>query len=126
MFRPAIATIMVVLTTVPVYAQQPQQPWAPVLRCIDAEGKVEYRATACPADSREKVVVAMTSTGEKSASDTSVIDASAATPNAGIRRRTNISEERKQALDVAERYAAEARAARPQVAVQVLPLPPAK
>jgi len=119
MFRAAIATA-VALMTVPAYAQA---PYAQVLRCVDAEGKVEYRASPCPADAREQVVVARASTSETNAGDTSVVETSAVTP---VRRRTNISEERKQALDAAERSAAIARASRPQVAVQVLPLPPAK
>lgn len=112
MLRAAIA-IAIGLTTVPAYAQL---PYAQVVRCVDADGKVEYRASPCPADAREQIVVAKTSTGE-----TSVSEPSAATPSAGVRRRAYISEERKQALDVAERYAAVARAARPQVQVQVLP-----
>ena len=117
MLRAAIA-IAIGLTTVPAYAQL---PYAQVVRCVDTAGKVEYRARPCPADAREQVVVAKTSTAEHSAGDTSVGEPSAATPNAGISRRPYISPERKQALDVAERYAAVARAARPQVQVQVLP-----
>ena len=120
MLRVAIA-FAIVLTTVPAYAQL---PWAPVLRCVDAEGKVEYRASQCPADAREHVVGvhgAQSATAETNADAT---NKGATTP--GISRRAYLSPERKQALDAAERYAAAARAARPQVAVQVLPLPPAK
>jgi hypothetical protein len=120
MLRSLIA-LGLILTTVPAY---PQSPYAQVLRCVDAEGKVEYRASPCPADAREQVVVAKTSTSETNAGDTSVGGETSAVPP--VRRRTNISEERKQALDASERYAAIARAARPQVALQVLPLPPAK
>ena len=116
----ATITFAFVLTTVPAYAQV---PWAPVLRCVDSEGKVEYRASACPAEAREQVVVARTGTGETSTGETSATETTALAP---IRRRAYLSPERREALDVAERYAAAARAARPQVAVQVLPLPPAK
>ena len=116
----ALIALGIVLTPFPAY---PQTPYAQVLRCVDAEGNVEYRASPCPANAREQVVVAKTSTGEANAGDTSVGETSAVAP---VRRRTNISEERKQALDASERNAAIARAARPQVALQVLPLPPAK
>jgi len=107
MLRAAIA-IAVGLATVPAYAQ--------VLKCLDPEGKIEYRSSPCPADTREQVADAQNGKGETSA----------ATPSTGVRRRTNISQERKLALDVAERYAAVARAARPQVPVQALPPPPGK
>ena len=112
MLRAAIG-ITVALITVPAHAQAlyPQ-----VLRCVDAEGKVEYRASPCPADSRQQVVGAQNATQE----------ANAAIAHPGLQRRTNISQERRSALDAAERNAAIARAARPQVALQVLPLPPAK
>ena len=109
----AFIAIAIVLTTVPGYAQA---PYPQVLRCVDAEGKVEYRASPCPADSREQVVGAQNATDETNKG----------APTPGISRRAYLSPERKQALDAAERYAAAARAARPQVAVQVLPLPPAK
>ena len=112
MLRAAI-TIAVALTTVPAYAQV---PYPQVLRCVDAEGKVEYRSSPCPADAREQVVGAQNATQ----------DANAAVPHPGLQRRTNLSQERRSAVDAAERQAAAARAARPQVAVQVLPLPPAK
>jgi hypothetical protein len=104
--------IAIVLTTLPAYAQA---PYPQVLRCVDAEGKVEYRSSPCPPDAREQVVGAQNATPE----------ANAAATNVGVRR-TYISQERRSALDAAERNAAVARAARPQVAVQVLPLPPAK
>jgi hypothetical protein len=107
MLRAAIA-IAVALTTGPAYAQ--------VLKCLDADGKIEYRTSPCPADTREDVVEARNGTDETSPGVTS----------AGVRRRTNISQERKQALDAAERYAAVARAARPQIPVQALPPPPGK
>jgi len=112
MLRAAIV-ITVALITVSAYAQA---PYTQVLRCVDAEGKVEYRASPCPADSRQQVVGAQNATQE----------ANAAVAHPGLQRRTNISQERRSALDAAERNAAVARAARPQVAVQVLPLPPAK
>ena len=112
MLRAAIA-IAVVLTTAPAYAQA---PYPQVLRCVDADGKVEYRASPCPADAREQVVGAQNATQE----------ANAAVAHPALQRRTNISQERRSALDAAERQAAAERAARPQVAVQVLPLPPAK
>ena len=112
MFRVLIA-IAVVLTTVPAYAQA---PYPQVLRCVDAEGKVEYRSSPCPADAREQVIGAQNATDEP--------NKGVSTPT--ISRRAYVSPERKQALDAAERNAAVARAARPQVAVQVLPLPPAK
>jgi hypothetical protein len=112
MLRAAIV-IAVALMTVPAYAQA---PYPQVLRCVDADGKVEYRSSPCPADAREQVVGAQNATQE----------ANAAVPHPGLQRRTNISQERRSALDAAERNAAVARAARPQVAVQVLPLPPAK
>ena len=102
MLRAAIA-IAVGLATVPAYAQ--------VLKCLDPDGKVEYRSSPCPADTREDVVDAQNGKGETSA---------------GVRRRTDISQERKRALDVAERYAAVTRAARPQIPVQALPPPPGK
>ena len=121
MLRSAIAAIIVVLTTGPAYAQT---PYAQVLRCVDADGNVEYRSSPCPAGAREGVVTARTTssaeatTGETSTVGTSAGETSAAAP---IRRRAYISPERKEALDVAERYAAVARAARPQVQVQIIP-----
>ena len=121
MLRAAIAAIVVVLTTVPAHAQT---PYAQVLRCVDADGNVEYRSSPCPAGAREGVVTARTtssaetSTGGTTIGETSAAETSAVAP---IRRRAYISPERKQALDVAERYAAVARAARPQVQVQVIP-----
>ena len=114
MLRAAIV-IAVALTTVPAYAQA---PYPQVLRCVDAEGKVEYRASPCPADTREQVVGAQNATGETNADSTNK-----GGTGPGISRRAYISPERKQALDVAERYAAVARAARPQVQVQVIPPP---
>ena len=111
MLRAAIA-FATVLTTVPAYAQL---PWAPVLRCVDAEGKVEYRASPCPADTSAQVVGGQSSTAQTTSDATNKV----ASP--GISRRAYISPERKEALDVAERYAAVARAARPQVQVQVIP-----
>ena len=107
MLRAAIG-FAIILTTVPAYAQL---PYAQVLRCVDAQGKVEYRASPCPADAREQVVGAQNVTDETNKG----------VPGTGISRRAYLSPERRQALDVAERYAAVARAARPQVQVQVLP-----
>jgi hypothetical protein len=107
MLRAAIA-LAVGLTTVPAYAQ--------VLRCLDPEGKIEYRSSPCPADTRERVVDARSATDETSAGVT----------NTAVRRRTENSTERKRALDAAERYGAVARAARPQVPVEALPPPPGK
>ena len=109
----ALIAIGAVLTTVPAYAQS---PWAPVLRCVDAEGKVEYRASPCPADTSAQVVGGQGSTAETSSEGTNKSGTTV-----GISRRAYISPERKQALDVAERYAAVARAARPHVQVQVIP-----
>jgi hypothetical protein len=106
------AAIAIVLTTVCAYAQA---PYPQVLRCVDADGNVEYRASPCPADAREQVVGAQNATAETNA------DTNKGVTSPGISRRAYLSAERKQALDVAERYAAVARAARPQVQVQVLP-----
>jgi hypothetical protein len=99
-----------------------------VLKCLDREGKIEYRSSPCPADAQQDLVVAKKSTRETSTVDANAGEASASQTSAAtpVRRRTNISQERRQALDVAERYAAVARAARPQVQVQVLPPPAGK
>ena len=104
MLRATIAVVVAGLATFPSCAE--------VLKCVDPDGKVEYRNSPCPAETRADAVDAQR-----------VIDET----NTGVRSRAENSKERKRVeLNAVERQAAIARAARPQASVAALPPPPEK